>query len=224
MMMNNIEQYDDLIEKFLRGEMTIDEEKKFKEEIENNAELKSRAMAISSLVRGLKRKFAEEEQAVIEEVRIDKKKSWFSFRRIAVPLSIAAVVIIMFGIFNGNSRQDELNDLVTPYYNIYGMDNIARGEEDSAVVTELANIFKSIENSDDCAEMILKLLPIYKSLDKDITYRPYANEVSWYLAIAYIKNDQIPESVKVLNKLVEDNPETEIANKAGELLNKLKNQ
>lgn len=224
MMMNNIEQYDDLIEKFLRGEMTIDEEKNFKEEIENNAELKSRAMAISSLVRGLKRKFAEEEKAVIEEVRIDKKKSWFSFRRIAVPLSIAAVVIIMFSIFNGNSRQNELNDLVTPYYNIYGMDNLARGEEDSAVVTELADIFKSIENSDDCAEMILKLLPIYKSLDKDITYRPYANEVSWYLAIAYIKNDQIPESVKVLNKLVEDNPETEIANKAGELLNKLKNQ
>ena len=41
------------------------------------------------------------------------------------------------------------------------------------------------------------------------------------LALAYIKDDQIDKAILVLKKLEQDNPDTPIAAKAGELLKKL---
>ena len=44
---------DERIESFLRGEMTAEEETVFKQEIRQNTELRSRVMAMTSLIKGL---------------------------------------------------------------------------------------------------------------------------------------------------------------------------
>lgn len=44
---------DERIESFLRGEMNAEEEAIFKQEIRKNPELRSRAMAMTSLIKGL---------------------------------------------------------------------------------------------------------------------------------------------------------------------------
>lgn len=219
--MNNIEEYDILIERFLRGEMSAEEESKFKTELKSNTELKSYAETVCSLVRGLKRKGMADDNNVIGSVA-EKKNNRKFIRLATLSASIAAVFVIMFSIINNYGRQDKLNTLVTPYYTSYSYDDITRGAEDTVVVNELADLFNAIGNTDNCTEIIKKLVPIYHSLDKDVTYRPYANDIAWYLAIAYIKNDEIPESIKVLNKLINDNPNTDISEQAKKLLLDLK--
>ena len=53
---------DERIEAFLRGEMTAEEEAAFKQEIRQNSELRSRAMAMTLLIKGLHEKNSEKEK------------------------------------------------------------------------------------------------------------------------------------------------------------------
>ena len=73
-------------------------------------------------------------------------------------------------------------------------------------------------------KIIKELEPIYASLDTDATYSFYANEIAINLAIAYIKDDQTDKAITVLEKLIEDNPDTPIALKAQKLLKDIKKQ
>ena len=47
---------DERIEAFLRGEMSAEEEAAFKQEIRKNPELRNRAMAMTSLIKGIREK------------------------------------------------------------------------------------------------------------------------------------------------------------------------
>ena len=47
---------DERIEAFLRGEMSAEEETDFKQEIRQNPELRNRAMVMTSLIKGIRRK------------------------------------------------------------------------------------------------------------------------------------------------------------------------
>ena len=59
---------DERIEAFLRGEMSAEEESAFKQEIRLNPELRSRAMAMTSLIRGLQTKNCAIEQEICQEI------------------------------------------------------------------------------------------------------------------------------------------------------------
>ena len=83
-------------------------------------------------------------------------------------------------------------------------------------------MFNGIKDAEDCSGTVKSLEAIYNNLDKEYKYRAYANDIAWYLALAYIKNNHTAEAEKVLTKLVEDNPDTEIADKAQKLLNDIK--
>lgn len=237
--MNNIEQYDELIEKFLSGKMTSEEETSFKKELKVNPELKEHAKVVSSLIMGMKRKRGKDDAVVIEETLKNR-----TFRPAAAtvaqpaaaskvgvgrnkvikfvlwPLSIAAVCVLMFNIFS--STGDKESELFGNYYCEYSCESLARGDEDSLVVVQLSELFNGIKDREDCTGTVKSLEAIYNSLDKEYKYRAYANDIAWYLALAYIKNDQTAEAEKVLEKLVEDNPDTEIADKAQKLLNDIK--
>lgn len=222
----NTEEYDDRIERFLRGDMNAEEETCFKEEIKTNPLLKARAETISALVRGMKRKGRKEDALIVDEVTsgsnlgpgMNKQRT---FRGIAWACSIAAVFIILFNIF-GSSKQDKLDSIVAEYYTPFQPDEFMRGDEDSIAVTELTALFNAVGKEDDCSDVMKKLESIYKSIDTDYTYRAYSNDVAWYLALAYIKCGKVEEAKKVLNEIIEDNPDSEIAEKVGIILEKLK--
>ena len=56
---------DERIETFLRGEMSAEEEAAFKLEIRQNPELRSRAMAMTSLIKGLHDQNSAKESTII---------------------------------------------------------------------------------------------------------------------------------------------------------------
>lgn len=207
---------DERIEKFLRGEMSAEEEATFKQEIRQNPELRSRAMAMTSLIKGLQEQNAAKETTIIKENTAKSKVRpilWWA-------CSVAAVFAIFFGIYKDH-RYRMLDATVSPYYTEYDMSDVSRGDLDSATITPLYGLFTQIQENRSVSAIIKELEPIYNSIDDDFTYNAYANVISWNLALAYVKDDQIDKAVTILQKLKADNPDTPIYNKADELIKKL---
>ena len=237
---------DERIEAFLRGEMTAEEEAAFKQEIRQNPELRRRAMAMTSLIKGLQDQNNTKERYIWdfiewskesrvdvacqynkhmpisdEESSIKTSKAKTSKRSILLwACSIAAVFAVFFGIYKDH-RYRMLDATVSPYYLEYDMSDISRGDIDSVTTAHLFGLFTQIQENRSVSDVIKELEPIYNSLDADFTYNAFANDIAWNLALAYVKDDQIDKAITILQKLKDDNPETPIYNKADELIKKL---
>lgn len=210
------ESIDERIESFLRGTMGADEEIAFKQEIKSNPELRKRAMAMTSLIRGLQARNTAIEESIIKE-KTEKSRIrqilWWA-------CSVAAVFAIFFGVYK-DRRYNKLDSVVSPYYMEYDTGEISRGDVDSVSVSHLYTLFAQIRENRRVSGTIKELEPIYFSLDEDITYLPWANDIAWNLALAYVKDDQIEKAVSVLEKIKADNPDTFLYNRADELIKKL---
>lgn len=207
---------DERIDAFIRGEMTTGEEATFKRDIQSNPELRDHVMVSLALIRSIRSQKATEEQNIIQkysEKRIRSMVIW--------ACSIAAVFAIIFG-YSKDNRYNELSAIVSPYYAEYSMDDISRGDTDSAAVAHLYTLFNNIKKQRYMTNIIAELEPIYVSLDTNFTYNAYANDIALNLALAYIKDDQIDKAILVLKKLEEDNSDTPIAVSAQEILKKIK--
>lgn len=202
---------DDRIDAFVCGMMTEEEEAAFKQEIKADPELRSHVLATVSLIKGIREQNAKKEKELIQQNTKNRVRTlvWWA-------TSIAAVFAIFFG-YSTDKRHQELSNIVSPYYTQYDINELSRGETDSAVVYNLYTLF----NEKDAYKIIEQLEPIYPTLDTDYTYHPYANDIAWNLALAYIKNDQVDKAIPVLEKLEKDNPDTPIAVKAKELKEKI---
>lgn len=211
-----IDGIDERIESFLRGTMSKEEETAFKQEIRNNPELRSRAMSITSLIRGL-----NTHNKAIEETIIKENSARPKIRQILWwACSVAAVFAIFFGIYKENQYRI-LDSTVSPYYYKYDISNISRGDIDSDTVEHLYGLFNKVQEDRNMSDVIKELEPIYSSLDDNFTYNAYANDISWNLALAYVKDNQIDKAITILQKLKNDNPDTPLYNKADELIKKL---
>ena len=210
---------DERIETFLHGKMSAEEEAAFTQEIRQNPELRSRAMAMTSLIKGLQKHNTAREATILKENTATKSRVrpilWWA-------CSVAAVFAIFFGIYKDH-RYRMLDAMVSPYYTGYDMSDISRGNVDTAMVAHLYGLFSQIRENRSVSNIINELEPIYNSLDNDFTYNAYANDIAWNLALAYVKDDQIDKAIAVLQKLKVDNPDMPIYNKASELIKKLQN-
>lgn len=224
---------DERIEAFLRGTMSAEEEASFKQDIKENAELKHRAITMASLIKGFQEKESQKESGIInsltqrpavtakqrnEILRPNKKRIqpilWWT-------CSVAAAFVVIFGIYKVH-RHNQLDETVAPYYMDYDLSNVSRGDVDSVTITHLYTLFSQIQETRNMSDIIKELEPIYHSLDDDYTYHPWANDIAWNLALAYIKDDQIDKAITILDKLKQDNPDTPICTKSNELIQKIK--
>lgn len=209
---------DDRINAFIRGMMTSEEESVFKQEIQSDTELRAQVLATVSLIKGIRTQDAKKEQELIRNNTKDKLRTlvWWA-------TSIAAVFTIFFS-YQKDRRFDELSSIVSPYYTEYSINDYARGDIDSTKVAHLYTLFNNIQKQRNVSNYISELEPIYSSLEHDFTYSAYANDIAWNLALAYIKDDQTDKAIPILEKLVDDNPDTPIAAKAQAILKKLRTE
>ena len=207
---------DDRIDAFIRGIMTEEEEAAFKQEIQADPDLRAQVLATVSLIKGIRTQNAEKERTLIQPQQNNKVRTllWWA-------TSIAAVFAIFFG-YSKDKRYNELSALVSPYYTEYSMDEYARGDIDSTKVANLYTLFNNIQNQRNVSSIIAELEPIYTSIEHDLTYSAYANDIALNLALAYIKDNQADKAIPILEKLEKDNPDTPIAVKALEILKKLR--
>ena len=210
---------DERIEAFLRGMMNVEEESVFKQELKSSPVLRDRAKAMASLIKGIQVKEAEKEKHVFDST--DKARKSRMRPILMWACSIAAVFVIFFGIYKDH-RYRTLEAVVSPYYSEYDLTNISRGDVDSTTIAHLYGLFAQIQENRNVTSIIKELEPIYHSLDDDFTYYPWANDIAWNLALAYIKDDQIDKAIPILEQLKQDNPDTSISIKAQELLKKIR--
>lgn len=215
---NDIQQQaiEERIDAFIRGAMTEVEEQAFKQEIKAAPELRAQVLATVSLIKSIRSQEAAKEKTLISNNTKERLRTL-----VAWACSIAAVIAIFFG-YQKDKRFNELSALVSPYYSEYSMDDYSRGDLDSVTVAHLYTLFNNIKEQRNVSTIIAELEPIYSNLESDFTYSAYANDIAMNLALAYIKNDQTDKAIPVLKKLAEDNPDTPIAVKALEILNKLR--
>lgn len=207
---------DERIESFLRGAMSREEETAFKLEIRNNPKLRSRALSITSLVKGLNTHNKAIEEAIIKDKPARPKIRpilWWA-------CSVAAVFAILFGIYTEN-RHRVLDATVSPYYSKYDLSDVSRGDIDTNTVIHLYSLFNQIQENRNMSDIINELEPIYSSLDNEFTYNAFANDIAWNLAMAYVKDDKIDKAITILQKIKQNNPDTPLYNKADELIRKL---
>lgn len=209
------EALDERIDAFIRSMMTEEEEAAFKQEIKAAPELRNHVMSTLALIKGIREQESEKEKALFTPKATDRTRTLLKWA-----CSIAAVFAIFFA-YQKDQRYNELSSIVSPYYAEYSMNDISRGDADSATVAHLYTIFNNIKEQRNVSSIIAELEPIYNSLDSDFTYNAYANDIAWNLALAYIKDDQIDKAISILDKLEKDNPDTPIAAKASELKKQL---
>lgn len=209
------EAIDARIDSFLRGEMTADEEAAFKQEIQADPELRSQVQATLALIRGIRKQDSGLEKQILAKYNKSRVRTILTWA-----CSIAAIFVIFFGVRN-ELRFRELSAIVSPYYSEYNMSDISRGDVDSVTVAHLYTLFNNIKEQRNVSDIIEELEPIYRTIDSDFTYSPYANDITWNLALAYIKNNQIEKAIPILEKLETDNADMPIAVKASELKKKL---
>ena len=129
---NDIQQeaIDERIDSFIRSTMTEEEEAAFKQEIQEDPELRAQVLATISLIKGIRTQEAEKENVILDNnVRVEVARGTMSLpsqgpvsqvpsNRLRIVLwacSIAALFVIFFGVYI-EKRYRDLSAIVSPYY------------------------------------------------------------------------------------------------------------
>ena len=217
---------DGLIDRFMQGQMDENEEKAFLEELNQNEELRERAILHARLVKGM----AQVDDEIIEAyseaedssknnkatvVSIDKKHS-------ARWLTIAASIV--FIVFVGFKSYDyyDTTSLGREYANTFPTSTIIRGEANADVDKELAMLFNNVAEGKDLDNTTSRLATLWELSKQDAynDYTDYAPYIGWNLAVGYLRNYEKTLARNVLSEMetIYEN-ETIIGKKVRELIN-----
>lgn len=202
---------DDRIERFIRDNMTPEEEAEFKDDL-NYDSLKERALATSLMAKSMKEKRQEEEKAFTEQLNSAVKASSQRARIISLKefMAIAASLLIYIG-FGGYLRFTEYgyqqrNSIVAENISMGGA-LTERGEGDEAMLSKLVSIATTIKKDRDMTKVIAELQALYDKRLTDVDCAQNSATIGWYLALAYIKDDQKDKAKDVLIILKKEQPQ-----------------
>ena len=224
---------EDLV-KFLRGELSANDEAAFMQKLQQNHDLKARAIAVAQLIKGLERKGVADDESLksafknlsIDDVKNISKPTTkiVNFKKIAAwVMSAAAVLILVFGlrIFYVNSSYEKI---AAEYEKEFSYSEFSRGSDDD--IKEKLNILcNNVLQDKDLKTTIESLNQIFdKSQEENFNECTNYFVVScWYLSLAHLKNHDPEKAKSVLEKLAknsDDNPA--VSEKAKEVLEKIK--
>lgn len=188
-----MDNHSDKIDLFLTNQMTLEENNAFLNELKNDKDLREEALMTALLIKEMKNEQAKQDEEIVKEVK--KRKNIKIVRRI---FSVAAMLILVFGATWLWYRPSGTEVLFADYYTSYIMQGDSRGG-DSDVEKELSTLFNQVGTEKDVSAVIDKLQKIYDSIDSEYEYSLFADDIAWYLALAYLKDDK-PEKAKELLK------------------------
>ena len=203
---------DERIERFMRNQMTQAEEKTFLDDINSDPELKERTFATALMARGMKRRRKEEQQAFAAmlngSISENANKAKATFRRYA---AMAASLLLLLGVggYAGFAEYgyQQRNAIVSANISL-GQTGIDRGDGGN-MQSRLDSIAAVVKNERDMTEAIAVLQGLYDKRQTDIDCAQNSATISWYLAMAYIKDNQKGKAVNLLVAQKRDHPEME---------------
>jgi len=194
------------IDKFLKKQMTPEENEKFLEDLRKDKELRYEAQMTALMIQELQERQAKEDAEIIEDVLATKKKAK-TIQLVKWIGSIAAMFIILFGA-NQWYTSYKIDKVYDAYYTPYDASLASKGGDDEAIKQELAELYNKVGTEENVTSVISRLQTIYNGIqsasDDYADYTYYENDIVWYLVLAYIK-DHNPDKAKELLKPLADN-------------------
>ena len=202
------------IEKFLREQMTPEENEAFLNDLRNDMDLREEAQMMALLIKEMKEEQAKQSEKLREDVLAEEKQSKKAKKVSMVrwSLSIAAMFILIFGATLLWNRQSDTDKLFNEYYSSYTIDHgPIKGGNNSNVEEELAVLFNQVGTEKNLSIVIDKLQKIYDSIDSEYEYSLFTDDIAWYLALAYLKDGKPEKAKELLNQLASNGNEKAIA-------------
>ena len=225
---------DETLMQYLRGELSAEDEAAFLQKIQQNPDLKSRAIAVARLIKGIETKGVADDEKLKSAV---KKLSEKDVKKVAKKsgkkagvwqiltwaAAAAAVVVLVVGmrIYYVNSANERL---AAEYENSFQISDVLRGG-DGDLDAKMQNWREDVVQGRNLDLTIEKLSGIFTQSQSE-NYNICTNYFAasgWYLALAHLKNHDPENAKNVLKMLVEksgDNPA--LAQKAAEVLERIK--
>lgn len=218
---------DDLIDRFIQGQMDENEEKTFLEELNRNEELRERAILHARLVKGM----AQVDDEIIEaysEAEVSSKNNKATVVSIGKKHSarwLAIAASIVFIVFVGFKSYDyyDTTSLGRKFANTFPTSTIIRGETNADIDTELTTLFNNVAEGKDLDNTTSRLKKLWE-LSKQDTYNDYTDYspyIGWNLAIGYLRNYEKAKAKEILMEMKQIYPEeTALGDKIREVLNR----
>lgn len=224
-------QFDTLTSRFLKKQLNKEEETLYLKKLDQVPALRKRAQVIALTVQQIDSIYRAKSKDIIDRI---SKQSEAEFRRTThlpakrislwphfIRYAAAASIILVVG-FGGYKyyQYDMTVSLGTEYYQ--PMDDIFRSGNDETI-KELAAVFQNVENGQDLDNSIKELCNFYAlAKSEEFTdYSLYTVDIAWNLAIAYLKDNNAEEAIKILKEVIKDNQGKAIAQRAEELINRI---
>lgn len=245
---NNIDENllleDERIANYIKGKMTDEEAQAFLQELETNADLRAKAVAMARMVKGMQKVGAENDKELIDglrEIDTDGAKTiarqTVSTKEVAetkvIPMrktlirvfSAAASLALLIWAGIGYHDYRKTTGLGEEYATVFSSSQIMRGADANAEVEmKLAKLFENVASKKDLKNTIHELEYCWEQATQDTynDYTDYAPEIGWNLAIAYLRKYDKREAKKVLEKMAILYPQgTAIGDKVIELKEKI---
>ena len=195
------------IDKFLRGLMTPEENDAFMSDFNSDKVLREETQITALMIKELEESQAQKDAEIIEEVLASKKKKAKIITIVRRTLSIAAMIILIFGVTTLWNRQSDTDALFKQYYVSPEVSSPRGGDEDT-VKQELTNLFIQVGTEKDITPVINRLQTIHDNIVADNEeydeYKYSQNTIDWYLALAYIKNENLDKAKELLKSLADN--------------------
>lgn len=204
------------IDKFLKKQMTPEENKKFLEDLKLDKVLRKEAQMTVLMIQELQERQAKKDAEIIEDILVSKKRTK-TISIVRWSLSIAAMFILIFGViitlWNKQNNTDVLyaqaDNIFEQHYSPYTLQGDSRGN-DSDVERKLSVLFNQVGTEKDMSPVIEKLQKIHDSIDSEYEYSLYADAITRYLALAYLKDHNLDKAKELLKPLADNGDEEAI--------------
>lgn len=211
---NNI--YNEQIDRFLKGQMSTEEEQQFKTEIGQNPELKKQVREHLYLIRGIKQVKSQEEKSLIQNNQhaqkiIPLRRNWIRITSIAASM---AIIMVLTGIegsrlyYRHEIRQYAYNASVCVMSDFTAS---SRGTIDEETKIHLTDLFTNAQEGKDLPETIAELSQLYALTKDDYVdiEDDYAYQIGWFLAVAYINDGDYEKALEIINNIESEYPDNE---------------
>lgn len=212
------------IDRFLREQMSTEENEAFLHDLEADRALREDAQLTALMIQELAARQKAKDAEIISEVIAAKKSAQRAkvVRLVKWVGSVAAMLVLVFGVYAYLSEKPEQADyiaLADHYYQETPAPTFRSGDTDAD--KELSDFFSQVGKSDDISDVITRLQFIYDHLDSEYAYRANGNDIriTWYLALAYLKDNHPDKATKLLQTIVQDDKGTDLGDIAKNLLN-----
>ena len=211
---NNI--YNEQIDRFLKGQMSTEEEQQFKTEIGQNPKLKQQVREHLYLIRGIKQVKSQEEKSLIQNNQhaqkiIPLRRNWIRITSIAASI---AIIMVLTGIegsrlyYQHEIRQFAYNTSVGVMTDFAAA---SRGTMDEETKAHLTDLFTNAQEGKKIPETISELSRLYVlTKDEFVDIEDdYAYQIGWFLAVAYINNRDYEKALDIISTLDSEYPDNE---------------